>query len=89
VAHTLSPSELPTHVHLAQGDPGQPTQTSPAGHLWAAQSANGYTTAAQSPVQMSAQSISAVGGGQPHTNQAPYLVLNFIIALEGIFPSRN
>ena len=33
--------------------------------------------------------ISSVGGSQPHNNMMPYLVLNFIIALQGIFPSRN
>jgi microcystin-dependent protein len=88
-SHTLSLSELPMHLHLAQGDPGQPTQTSPAGHLWAAQSANGYTTSAKTPVQMNAQSISSVGGSQAHANLAPFTVLNFIIALQGIYPSRN
>jgi microcystin-dependent protein len=34
-------------------------------------------------------SVTSVGGSQPHNNMMPYLVLNFIIALQGIFPSRN
>jgi microcystin-dependent protein len=38
---------------------------------------------------LSPASVSNVGGSQPHTNMAPYLVLNFCIALQGIFPSRN
>ena len=38
---------------------------------------------------MNSGSVSPVGGSQPHTNMMPYLVLNFIIALQGIFPSQN
>jgi len=38
---------------------------------------------------MNAASITSVGGSQPHENRQPYLVLNFIIALQGIFPSQN
>jgi microcystin-dependent protein len=88
-AHTLSVAELPAHVHFPQGDPSSPTQTSPSGHLWAAQSANGYTTAVTNPVGLSPLSITQTGGSQPHANLAPYTVLNFVIALQGIFPSRN
>ena len=39
--------------------------------------------------QMSPNACTAVGGSQPHENMSPYLVLNFCIALQGIFPSRN
>lgn len=88
-AHTLSVAELPAHTHLVRADPNLPDQTAPAGHLWAAQSANGYTSAPTQPVAMSAQSISTVGGSQAHTNLPPYLVVSFIIALQGVFPSRN
>jgi microcystin-dependent protein len=38
---------------------------------------------------MNAQMIAPSGSGQPHSNLQPYLVLSFVIALEGIFPSRN
>jgi len=38
---------------------------------------------------MGPQSVTSVGGSQPHNNMMPYLVLNFIIALQGIFPSQN
>jgi microcystin-dependent protein len=88
-AHTLTISELPAHVHTPQADPGLPTLTSPAGNLWAKQSTNGYTTSLASPVAMSPQSISSAGGSQPHANLPPFGVLNFIIALQGVFPSRN
>lgn len=88
-AHTLTANEIPAHTHQVVADPGQPTQVVPAGHLWAAQSANGYTPSPTSPVAMSPQSVSAVGGSQPHANLAPYTVLNFAIALQGIFPSQT
>jgi microcystin-dependent protein len=88
-AHTLSTNELPAHVHFAMADPSQPTQPSPAGNLWAAQSANGYTPQPASPVLMSSQSVSSVGGSQAHNNLSPFLVLNFVIALSGIYPSQN
>jgi microcystin-dependent protein len=38
---------------------------------------------------MNSAAVQNSGGSQPHENQAPYLVLNFVIALVGIFPSRN
>jgi microcystin-dependent protein len=38
---------------------------------------------------MSAAATTTVGGGQPHENRQPYLVLNYIIALQGIYPSRS
>ena len=40
-------------------------------------------------VAMDPASITNVGGSQPHENRQPYLVLNFVIALQGVFPSRN
>jgi len=53
-----------------------------------AQPASLYGTAAPSQV-MAPQSVTNTGGSQPHTNLMPYLVLNFIVALQGVFPSRN
>jgi microcystin-dependent protein len=55
--------------------------------MWASNS--GAYSSAQPDTTMNPASISTVGGSQPHTNMQPYLVLNFIIALVGIFPSRN
>jgi microcystin-dependent protein len=55
--------------------------------MWA-KNANAYSNA-QPDSTMNPASISNAGGSQPHTNMQPYLVLNFIIALQGIFPSQN
>ena len=49
---------------------------------------NGYAQAANL-VSLLPSTVTSVGGSQPHNNMMPYLVLNFIIALQGIFPSQN
>ena len=86
-AHTLTLAELPQHIHTAQGASANATQPSPSGNVWAAHSFTAYAHTANG--SMAAGALSTVGGSQPHNNMPPYLVLNFIIALTGIFPSQN
>jgi microcystin-dependent protein len=86
-SHTLNISELPAHNHVPVGNPGLPTANQPTGNLWAANQNNLYSNTAGAV--MNAQCILPTGGSQPHENMSPYLVLNFIIALQGIFPSQN
>lgn len=86
-AHTLISGEMPTHIHSVSASSGAPNQGSPANNEWAAVG-SGYSTSAPNTT-LNASAIAAVGGSQPHTNLQPYLVLNFVIALQGIFPSRN
>jgi microcystin-dependent protein len=85
-SHTLSISEMTSHTHLVQANTGAPNQGSPANNYWAAL-AQSYSGSANST--MNPAIISNVGGSQPHENMQPYLVINFIVALQGIFPSRN
>jgi microcystin-dependent protein len=87
-AHTLTIGEMPAHVHppAAQTTPTTPG-TSPAGALWSTATTPGYGTAPNST--MNPATVASVGGGQPHENQPPYLVLNYVVALQGIFPSQN
>ncbi|HZE23369.1 MAG TPA: tail fiber protein [Blattabacteriaceae bacterium] len=87
-AHTLNISEMPAHNHVPVGNPGAPTAPSPGGNLWAANPNNLYSNA-QPNSTMNPACILPTGGSQPHENMSPYLVLNFIIALQGIFPSQN
>ena len=85
--HTLTISELPAHTHFAVGSSNAPSVATPSGNLWSAQS-----TAAYSPsptTSLNPASIGYNGGSQAHDNMSPYLVLNFCVALSGIFPSRN
>ena len=87
-AHTLNISELPAHNHPTFGSSSSPSLASPAGNLWAAGNASVFAPANDN-TSMNPACILPTGGSQPHENMSPYLVLNFIIALQGIFPSQN
>ncbi len=86
-AHTLNISEMPAHNHVPVGSSNTATDPSPVGNVWDKDASNPYSPTANTP--MSQAAISATGGNQPHENMSPYLVLNFVIALQGIFPSQN
>lgn len=87
-AHTLNQSELPTHTHTLQASSSAATSNLPTGNALAAPKTPLYGPAA-SLTGLASASLAPVGGSQPHNNMQPYLVLNFVIALQGIFPSRN
>jgi microcystin-dependent protein len=87
-AVTINIQQLPTHPHPLQVNSGTGTATNPNGAMLAKASANTYGPPTQLTA-MNAACVTGVGGSQPHNNMMPYLVLNFIIALQGIFPSRN
>jgi microcystin-dependent protein len=101
-AHTLTIAEMAQHVHFVKAaavsaDAGNPGHIpSPTKVLAQAHAATGtgtadvnlYGTAAANEI-MAPQTVNNTGGSQPHENRQPYLVLNFCIALQGIFPSRN
>ncbi len=89
-AHTLSISELPTHVHVwnANGSPAT-TNTPSATSVLAQSTGDNAWGPASNLVAMSPSTILNVGGSQAHLNMQPFLVLNFCIALQGIFPSQT
>jgi microcystin-dependent protein len=84
---TLNQSQIPSHNHPAQVVAAPGNQVGPGGHLTAEVRGDLYAPGANG--QMSSSAIESAGGGQPHNNLPPYLVLNFIIALVGIFPPRS
>ena len=89
---TLIQSELPMHTHLgravaADGSTGNPSAASWAVSRSGRASEKLYGTTPGGT--MSPATIGYAGGGLPHPNLAPYLVVNFIIALQGIFPARG
>jgi len=90
-AVTVNIQQLPTHIHLVQASTAIGTMDLPPGGAMLAQSSGQflYGPAAGNLTQMAPNSVSSVGGSQPHNNMEPYLVLNFCIALQGIFPSQN
>jgi microcystin-dependent protein len=86
--HTLNISEMPTHTHSLIGTTNPATVNAPTGNFLANSPGNLYT-APGSPTPLLPGTLTNAGGSQAHINQQPYLVLNFIIALQGIFPSQN
>jgi microcystin-dependent protein len=89
-AVSLSASQIPAHSH-ALGAALSPSSGTPASDVSLAPLAGGavaYRVPANR-VNMDAATIGASGGSAPHNNRQPYLALNFIIALQGIFPARN
>jgi microcystin-dependent protein len=87
-AVTLTALEMPSHSHNAMSHQTQGSSGTPAGLAWAKDSNDAlYQSSANGT--MSAAATSTVGGGQSHTNLMPYLVLNYIIALQGVFPARG
>ncbi|MFZ5815174.1 MAG: phage tail protein [Bacillota bacterium] len=87
--HTLSVNEMPVHTHQVMANGAGADSTGPAGKVWAPSTANPYTAGASPDTALNSAAISPAGGGEPHENMQPYLVLNYVIALQGIFPSRN
>ncbi|MEM7221465.1 MAG: tail fiber protein [Pseudomonadota bacterium] len=89
--HTLSANEIPAHSHAVKVSSDNATSIDATGNL-PAKVVPGFNVygAPNNLVNMDAGSIPASGGGgQAHNNMQPYLVINFCIAIFGIFPSRN
>jgi microcystin-dependent protein len=95
-SHTLTVAEMPAHTHSVNAvlDGTAAGATSPGGNFLASAfssqagnpAVNVYSTAGPA---ITAGPTGSTGGGQPHENRMPYLTLNYCIALQGIFPSRN
>ena len=86
--HTLISNEMPIHNHVPQcaAPPPCRIKATPKNNLWVTQTTNAYAIDQHAGAQvMSPSAIALAGGGQPHENRPPYLVLNFCIALQGIF----
>ncbi|HEX4334295.1 MAG TPA: tail fiber protein [Polyangiaceae bacterium] len=88
--HTLTAAEMPAHTHAAIARHANGDNPSPAGRAWGLQPVDQTYAIATSPlVAMSPAAVGSAGGAQPHPNLPPYLVVNFVIALTGIFPARS
>ena len=86
--HALSVDEMPAHGHQARASADVATSGDPTGKL-AARTPEQIYRAPGSQVTMSSASVGTTGAGQGHENMPPFLTLNFVIALQGLFPSRN
>ncbi|HKU77967.1 MAG TPA: tail fiber protein [Pyrinomonadaceae bacterium] len=93
-AVTVNLQQMPTHTHFLTANMAviganmNATQGAPGGNNWANTGKTIWNTG-QGNAVMNPQAVGNVGGSQPHNNMQPYLVLNFCIALQGIFPSQN
>lgn len=89
-AHTLTLQEIPAHTHTVQASTQPGSAVVPGGAFLAAPKEGTalYGTGAPS-LQLASASVVATGASQPHNNLPPYLVLNYIIALQGIYPSQS
>ena len=85
---TLTVNQIPAHTHALLAAVTAGTSSNPANNVMAQTDGTIFTYISDPPsVNMSPQAISPVGGSQPHTNFQPYLCVNFIISLFGLFPS--
>jgi microcystin-dependent protein len=86
---TLTVPQIPAHSHPLLANSALASVASPQGNVVAQSRQAGIDLYLEDTptVNMAANSISSVGGSQPHDNFQPYLCINFIISLFGIFPS--
>jgi microcystin-dependent protein len=85
---TLTTSQIPAHSHVPLCNSGAGTNASPQNDVWAALDSNIYSDVAPSVI-MAPSALGSTGGSQPHDNMVPFLVINFIISLFGVFPSQT
>jgi microcystin-dependent protein len=88
---TLTTSTIPAHTHTFLASSNQASSTSPANQVPAITQASTITPYGTDAPQvgLNPNSVSSVGGSQPHDNFQPYLCIDFIISLFGVFPSQN
>jgi microcystin-dependent protein len=86
--HQLTVAEVPPHTHTVSASDLTPQEDDPAGNVWAnSDDKSGYSSTVDGTMHTSA--VSSAGGGQAHENMQPFLGVYHVIALVGVFPSRN
>ena len=86
---TLTINQIPAHAHTLACNTAVGNTTDPTNNYWAAQPALVQYAPPASTVLMKNTAIASSGGGLPHSNIIPYQAINYVIAVEGVFPSRN
>jgi microcystin-dependent protein len=87
---TLTTNQIPGHNHPVLATSAVGTQPNPSGNYFAASGVQLYSDPpVSSPIGMKNTLVSATGGSQPHNNFSPYLCVNFIISLFGLFPNQT
>jgi microcystin-dependent protein len=88
-AHTLNQNEMPAHVHELPARSGAAIDTVPGGSAIAAGPRETFARNGSPLVPMQGGRVAGSGGNQPHENRQPYATLQYIIAMQGVFPSPN
>ncbi len=85
----LSEAQMPNHTHSPMSQPTPGNRPGPQGTTYARAIGAAPYGPANNLVDLSDQALAPTGGSQPHNNMQPFLVMNFIIALQGLYPSRS
>jgi microcystin-dependent protein len=88
---TLTVTQVPSHSHALVGSASTASSSDPAGNVGArATAAAVFPYGTDAPAQpLAPQAVGSTGGSQPHENMQPFLCVNFIISLFGIFPTQT
>jgi microcystin-dependent protein len=86
---TLSTQQIPVHNHPAVASQNIAAQQNPSGNLLAQSTVAKMYIADTADQALAANTITPAGGSQPHENMQPFLCINFIISLFGVFPSQT
>ncbi len=84
----LQAAHLPSHTHTVQARAGSGDKDSPSGNVWASAPDARYSTADPS-LAMKSSAVGYTGSSQAHNNMMPFLAVNFIISLAGLYPARS
>jgi microcystin-dependent protein len=86
---TLTVSQIPAHSHVPQCIAGDGNATSAGGAVWAQPNTGTIYSDVAPSLALDPVAIGTSGGSQPHDNMHPFLVVNFILSLFGVFPSQT
>lgn len=84
---TLTTQQIPSHTHPLVGSTANGSQVSPANNVLASSTVMQLYAGESPDAAMAASAVTPVGGSQPHENCQPFLCINYIISMFGIFPS--
>ena len=88
-AVTLTTNQIPAHTHAFLGRAAAANSSDPTGRVLGTAQFDAYTASDNTPVNLASDAVAITGGSQPHDTMGPYLAINYIICLEGYFPSQG
>ncbi len=86
---TLLSTNMPSHTHQLNATTTNGSTRNPNNAIYANTTASIFAASSGPAIPLNPATVAPAGGNQPHPNLQPYSVINFCVALSGIFPSRN